>query len=199
MASGVAQAGAPAAARNYIDAYYVPQSKVTFDTPGVGPADDNGTGFGIRSLSRVGDALAFTGDYQKNAYGKFSLDTKSTHLGLGVVNISNSGVFLEYVKGTRTSPSGGGSADRNGYALRGRLATDGAESLQFYGDLAYQKLKGDKEDFTGYEFSVGAVAAVSATFGLFLDYRLSYLEGSESKLKEKYGDLRGGLRITLGG
>lgn len=177
--------------KGHLDLYFVPSAKLDITVPGLGSGDDDGDGFGVRGLGRIGEAVALTGEYQSTSYDDSDIDIDQLRLGLGLVGSTGSGVFIEYVD----IELDGDSAD--GFGIHGRLASDPAEAIGLYAQVGYLSIEDDFEKNTGPEFSVGAVVRLNPNAGAFVDFRRTQVEGEDSEIEFELTDIRAGVRFVF--
>jgi hypothetical protein len=194
-----------------VDLYYVPSIEIE-GSGGGGSATMDGDGFGIRGMVLPVPQFALTGEYQAStleddATGAFTgtpgadVDFDQFRVGAGFLVQGASGIFAEYISGEFSA--GGGSADMDGFAIHGRLGGEVAPNLSLYGQIGWLMLSSDlvtfpaDEDFDGWEFNLGGAFAFNPQFGVFLDYRLSNIEGDMSNVELETSEFRVGGRLMF--
>lgn len=174
----------------FVDVYFVPSANLDVTGPG-GSVDDDGDGFGFRGLGLVSDEVALTAEFQSVEYDDFEVEADQLRFGVGLIDKTTSGVFIEYVD----ADIDGNEAD--GFGLHGRLARQVSDTVLLYGQAGYLSIKDDFEKNEGLEFSLGAVVSVNEKVGLFADFRRTSLEGKDSEIELEFTDIRVGVRISL--
>lgn len=182
----------------FVDGYFLAKStlNVSLNGPGGDTEDEfDDNGYGGRGLATFAEFVAVTGEFQTTSYDDVGEDLEQTRFGVGLILPSTTGVFVEYNKHEL------GTLSLDGYALHARVAGNSA-SMQVYADIGWAMLTEDRTDldYDGLEFTIGGAHAVTETFGVFLDYRTSALEASESgsNLEYRIDQFRLGVRAQFG-
>lgn len=173
-----------------VDLYYVGNAGIEVNSAFVAGEND-GDGFGAKGIFKVADGVALSGEYQSVSYDDTDGELDQTRLGIGFVGESMSGIFI----GFDQFDFDGDEVD--GFSVRARLAGDVAPGFQLYGDVGYGLLETDDEDVDALEFTIGAVFSLNPQAGIFVDYRVTNLEGQDTGAEIDLDDLRVGLRLAL--
>ena len=175
----------------FVDVYYVPTAQ--YGAPGAGDAYADGVGG--RGQFQFWKFLAVAGEYTTRTFDDDSkLDDQ--RLGIGAVARNGSGdtagLFAQY---ERFEFEDGSVTD--GYALHGRMSHAATEWFRFYADIGYQRLEGEVEKLSGFEFNAGLLFSYGPV-GVFADWRRGQLEGKDSGDRPHLEDVRTGVRWTFG-
>lgn len=165
LLAGLPIAGMASDPFQHVDAYIV---STELD---IGPADDDGDGFGLSGTFRVGDQAFIDAEYQSAETDDFDIEIDQIRLGLGFHSMESTAGLTFYGQGEYLQFEADGD-DEDGFGLHGGLLLAATEQLRFKGQLGYLTL----DDVDGMEFTVGAAFDITQQFGLFADYRLSSLE-----------------------
>jgi opacity protein-like surface antigen len=172
-----------------IDGFYVPQAALRWNSP---PAvDDDGSGFGLRVLSRATDTLMVLAEVDQLDFDGAGGSTAQYRVGAGLALPSTTGAFLTYDHL---------DLDREtaiAFGLHGRLAARVAAPLTLYGSAGYVMTRGDSFYQDGFELTAGAAYDLPEPWGLFVDYRATLLDDRDSVAKLHRDELRVGVRFRF--
>jgi len=172
-----------ATGNNYVDGYFY------LSDIDVGPADDDGVGVGVKGGFQVADQVYLTGEYQTVEYDDFNVDLDQLRLGAGFgpgMGTKGQGIYgrAEYVKFDIDSEDDSGIGGHVGYAL------PLSDQFRLNGEVGYLLL----DDSDGPELLIGGTYRVAQNFGIFADYRASFLDGDHGGDLD-VSDLRIGARF----
>ena len=173
---------------DYLDLYFVPQANLDISIPGLGSADDDGDGFGIKGRAHVAETVTLHGEYQAVTLDDSDLDIDQLRFGVGAHSSADSGArFFGDAEFVSIDLEG---EDQSGFGLHGGLSFTGESALSGFARIGYLTL----DDVDGFEFSLGVDLAFSPQFGGFIDYRSTALEADDST-EFDFTDLRIGIRF----
>lgn len=140
-------------------------------TSPTGSGDDDGDGFGIDGLFRVGDQAFIDAEYQSSETDDFDIEIDQLRFGLGFHSLATEGGVTLYGQGEYVSFESDGD-DESGFGLHGGAILPLSPQFHLRGDLGYLTL----DDSDGFEFTFGGQFDLNPQFGLFADYRMTSLE-----------------------
>lgn len=183
-ACGFAAPTLAATGNNYIDGYFA-LSEID-----VGPADDDGNGFGVKGAFQVHPQAFITGEFQNVEYDDSDADVDQIRLGAGIgpgMGSSGEGIYGrgEYINFDFDSEDQDGLVGTVGYALPIN------PQFRLHGELGYVYV----DDADGPELLVGGTYRLAQNFGLFADYRVSYLDPDGGRGDLDISDFRAGARF----
>lgn len=181
---------------SYIDAYYIPDSTLTFEGPNAEVESDDGDGFGVKLAGMVGESVFIAGEYQStdNEFGNVTATVETSRIGAGFHFGFPIYLLGEYVNNELSGEIGnfGASGDEDGFGVHAGIKFDILDMLTLDARGGYL----DVGDSDGYEYVVGLGLNLDRHFGLFADYRVSELE-NENDVTGKVEDVRAGLRFRF--
>ena len=172
-----------------IDAFVVPQASLAARWPASAGIDEDGTGFGLRTLSRATDALVVLAEAQTLSFD--TVDALQVRIGAGLANASTSGAYLTYDRL---------DLDRDAANMLGlhlRAAGRPSERFSLYLDVAYLAADGDSFYYDGGELTAGATLDLKRPWGFFAEYRAMLLEDRDNDDRLDLRQLRAGLRYRF--
>jgi hypothetical protein len=172
-----------------IDGFYAPHASVSARWPAPRAVDDDGDGFGIRTLSRATDTLMVLTEYQHLSFE--GLSTDQLRIGAGLAGPSTTGVYATY---DRLDLDG---EDANALGLHLRVAGRAAAPLTLYGAVGYLLVDAETFYYDGVEITAGAAWDLPAPWGLFVDYRATLLDDHDRDDALHHEVLRAGLRFRF--
>lgn len=183
-ACGFAAPALAATGNHYVDGYFY-MSDID-----LGPVDDDGVGVGVKGGFQVADKVYLTGEYQTVEYDDFNADLDQMRLGAGFgpgMGPSGAGLYgrAEYVSFDIESEDDDGIAGHVGYAI------PVSDQFRLHGEVGYLLL----DDTDGPELLIGGTYRVAQNFGIFADYRASFLEADGNGGDIDINDLRIGARF----
>jgi len=188
-ACGVAGPAMAAPGNNFVDGY-----ALFSDIDPDGAGSDDGIGMGVKGGFQVADQIFLTGEFQTVEYDDTNVDLDQIRLGAGFgpgMSPNAQGLYgrVEYVD-VEFDPGSGddGVAGSIGYGLPLNA------QFRVHGEVGYLYL----DDADGPEILLGATYRIAQNFGVFADYRMSFLEfdgpgGGDVDIS----DLRAGVRFTF--
>lgn len=188
------------AADGFVDAYYVPSSRLSGD----GGGSISGDGYGLKASVPVGSVVFFNGEFQRDTY-RVDGDSgwiNQYRVGVGAQTSpdkARAAVWIEYA-GLHGS---GDSTNPNGVGLHSRVSFTLAPPFQVYAEAGYVLLssKDSNSDSSstadGPEFLAGAAFSFTERLGVFADYRFSRLNGENGGGRIDFNDFRVGARLNL--
>lgn len=192
--------GAPLAASahgsSYVDGFGVVADTET-EIVGVGTADDEGDGGGIKAQLDLGGVF-LTGEYQAVDYDDTEIELDQARVGIALgPGAGNGGGFYggaEYVNFSFDFPGipDDDEEDQDGFGGHIGYAIPLSELVRLYGQVGYVKL----DDIDGPEFLAGIAVELLPNFGLFADYRATDFEDDEEN-ELSFDDARFGVRFTF--
>lgn len=168
-----------------VDLYYV-NSEIE-----IGGGDDDGGGFGIGGLFRVGDQAYLDAEYQSAETDDFDIEIDQLRFGIGVHSRAMEGGLTFYGQGEYASIEVEGE-DESGFGLHGGAILPLSPQFYLRGEIGYLTL----DDFDGLEYTIGGAFDLSEQFGLFLDYRVTPLEDDNDN-EVDFTDLKLGGRFLF--
>lgn len=172
-----------------IDGFYVPWATLRWNSP---PAvDDDGSGFGLRVLSRATDTVMVLAEVDQLDYDGAGGETVQYRVGAGLALPSTTGLFLTYDHLV---------LDRENaiaFGVHGRLAARVVTPLTLYGAAGYLMTRGSSFYHDGFELTAGASYDLPAPWGLFVDYRATLLDDRDSSQKLHRDEWRVGVRFRF--
>lgn len=199
---GAEQSGQFQSSGAYAQAYYLPASESEFTGPAGGQVDFEGDGYGVSGrfpFELAGFSLFAVGEYSTIDYDEANGVSVEGELdewraGLGFQFNSDLGAYVQF--DDRDSGDAGGA---DGYAVHGVYTLPLQDTpFSFYGDVGYFLLQGEDDgDIEGYEYTVGALYAVTPQFSGFVDYRGSDFDIEDTDSTLKYYDFRAGVRVNF--
>ena len=170
---------------NYVDGYGF-MSDIDF-----GPFDDDGVGMGVKGAFQVADKVYLTGEFQTVEYDDLNEDFDQIRLGAGFgpgMGPSAEGIYgrVEYVNFDTGVDDEDGIGGAIGYGL------PLSPAFRLHGEVGYLYL----DDTDGPELLIGGTYRIAQNFGVFADYRASFLE-ADGGGDIDINDLRVGVRFTF--
>jgi opacity protein-like surface antigen len=191
-ACGFAAPAMAAPGNNYVDGYGF-FSELDLES---GPFDDSDDGFGmgVKGAFQIADRVFLTGEAQTVEYDDVNEDFDQIRLGAGFgpgMGPNAGGIYgrVEYVDVDIGFADDGGVGAWLGYGLPLN------PQLRLYGEAGYLLL----DDIDGPELLIGATYRIAQNFGLFADYRASFLEADvgPGEVDVEVSDFRLGVRFTF--
>lgn len=170
---------------NYIDGFFVLNSEID-----LGPADDDGNGFGVKGAFQVHDSVFLTGEYQGVEYDDSEADLDQIRLGAAFGPGAGSRGAGLYGQGEYINLDLDGASDQDGLGGHVGYGLPVNDRIRLHGQAGYVLL----DDVDGPEFLVGGTYKFTPNIGAFADYRMSFLDvdgGGDLDLS----DLRIGARF----
>lgn len=191
-ACGFAAPALAAQGNNYVDGYGF-FSDIDIDGLGVDDSDD-GVGMGVKGAFQVSDQVYLTGEFQTVEYDDFDEDFDQVRIGAGFgpgMGPNAEGLYgrVEYVDMDIGFADDGGVGAWVGYGLPLN------QQFRIHGEAGYLLL----DDIDGPEILIGATYRIAQNFGVFADYRMSFLEADvgPGDVDVDVSDLRLGVRFTF--
>lgn len=185
-AFGFATPALAAQGNNYVDGY-----GFLSDIDLGGPNDDDGVGMGVKGGFQVADKVYLTGEFQTVEYDDLNEDLDQIRLGAGFgpgMGPNSEGIYgrVEYVDVDLGFFDDSGVGGAVGYGLP--LSPE----FRLHGEVGYLYL----DDLDGPELLIGGTYRIAQNFGVFADYRASFLE-ADGGGDIDINDLRVGVRFTF--
>jgi hypothetical protein len=174
---------------NYVDGYGF-FSDVDLEFGPFNDSDD-GVGMGVKGAFQVADKVYLTGEFQTVEYDDFNRDLDQIRLGAGFgpgMGPNAEGIYgrVEYVDVDFFGEDDDGVGGSIGYGLP--LSPE----FRLHGEVGYLYL----DDVDGPELLIGGTYRIAQNFGVFADYRASFLE-ADGGGDIDINDLRVGIRFTF--
>lgn len=189
-AFGISAPAFSAPGNSYLDGYYVPSAELEIDLPGIGSADDDGDGFGIKGAAELAPQVFLIGEYQSTEYDDSELELDALRIGAGFgAGAGNGGGLygrIQYIDYEIDNEEESGVGGHIGYAL------PLSNQFRLYGEVGYLKL----DDVDGPEVLGGAAFMLAPNLGIFADYRVTQLE-DDNDIELTFEDFRVGARFTF--
>lgn len=183
-ACGLAAPALAAPGNNFVDGYAL------FSDIDLGPVDDDGIGAGLKGGFQVADQVFLTGEFQTVEYDDFDVDFDQIRLGAGFgpgMGSTGEGLYgrAEYVSFDLDNEDDDGIGGSVGFGL------PLSPAFRLHGEAGYLLL----DDADGPELLVGGTYRLAQNFGVFADYRMSFLDPDGGGGDVDISDLRIGARF----
>jgi hypothetical protein len=189
-----------AAAEGFVDAYYIPYSRIK----AVGAdASVDGDGFGAHVHFPLAEVFVITGEFQRHSYdevqvgpatGEIDFTDNQLRVGFGAQStpdVLRGTVYADYI---RLMPEDG--EDSDGFGLHARVSANLLKPLNLFAEIGYVRVEEEGETFDGPEFLVGGAWKFTELIGAFADYRISRFDGNgDSEGGARFYDVRTGVRL----
>lgn len=173
-----------------IDGYGVPHAELRAQWPGTAAAGE-GTGFGLRVLSRATETLVVLAEAEHLDFDDGAPDFRQYRVGAGLALPSTTGAYLTYDR----LDFGAGDADAFGAHLR--VAGYVAAPLMLYGQAGYVGVDTATFYYDGFELTAGAAWDFARPWGAFLDYRARLLDDRDGPDQLHQESVRVGVRFRF--
>ena len=171
---------------NYVDGYGF------FSDIDFGSFDDDGVGVGVKGAFQVADKVFLTGEFQSVEYDDLNEDFDQIRLGAGFgpgMGPNAGGLYgrVEYL-----NFDFGPGSDENGVGGWVGYGLPLSQQFRLHGEAGYAYT----DDIDGPELLIGGTYRIAQNFGVFADYRMSFLE-ADGGGDVDVNDFRVGVRFTF--